>query len=237
MLRFRLEPLYVPSLERHFLPLPKLGASQLALLSAHLEAKGFRVRLGRGPSRRIATRRSQRIAIDGKLGLASSGTDMLDAVGPAIPELLASRSNSPLKADITALYLSLRSSGSSSRLRFFPRLESLRIWTCLRKDGLCGLTPDEHSALKGVLKNATSTSKVECVTAWPTEASSSFQVGGKVYFRSLLPVSEFLSSLRTIGSRADSASYLPRDSAIELQDCEVDARLSLDDLGEWCCVG
>src|SRR5712692_6734347 len=90
MLRFRLHPVHVPSLGRHFLPLPKLADAHLAILSSHLEARGFSVRLGGSKGKLVAVKGTQRIAIDGALGLASSSTDMLDALAPAIPDLLGS---------------------------------------------------------------------------------------------------------------------------------------------------
>lgn len=237
MLRFRLEPLYIPSLARHFLPLPKLGASQLALLSTHLEAKGFSVRKGGEPFRCIATKSSQRIAIDGRLGLASSSDDILDALGPAVPELLRSRREDiGPKADITGLYLSLRRSRASVTLQVFPRLESLRTWSCLRRDGLCGLTPDEAFALQWALGSAKSASRVGCVTARPSEGSSPLRVGSKVYFRSELPVHDFLSSLRIINSEAGASCYLPRECVIHVRGGGTGVRLSTEGLGEWCCI-
>ena len=54
MLRFRLHPVHVPSLGRHFLPLPKLADAHLAILSSHLEARGFSVRLGGSKGKLVA---------------------------------------------------------------------------------------------------------------------------------------------------------------------------------------
>ena len=148
--------LYLPSLSRYFLPLPKLSDAQLTLLCAHLEGRGFGVKPGRRPEMAGRGEGGQRIAIDGALGLATSASDLLDAVGPAIPTLLAlgSREVGRARADAAPLYLSLKRSGASSELQLFPRLESLRTWSCLRKDGLCGLTPDEAAVLKHVLRKS-----------------------------------------------------------------------------------
>jgi hypothetical protein len=240
LLRFELQPLFVPSLDRYFLPLPKLTGAQLTLLSAHLEGRGFTVRLGSAPSKRIALKGTQRIAIDGALGLAGSGADLLDALAPAIPEVLASPREGveEVIANRAARYFSLRRSGASAELQLFPRLESLRTWTCLRKDGLCGLTPDEAAVLKHLMGSASRSSQVECVTATPRRGSTPLQVGRKVYYKSALPVAEFLSSIRTIGSgQADSASYLPRNSLVSLHGVRVDIRVRAEEVGEWCYLG
>jgi hypothetical protein len=240
LLRFQLQQLHVPSLGRYFLPLPKLTDLQLGLLSAHLEGRGFSVRLGSGPGKRIALKGTQRIAIDGGLGLAGSGDDVLDALAPAVPELLASprERTGKIASDGAARYFSLKRSGASVELQIFPRLESLRTWTCLRKDGMCGLTPDEAAVLKHLLGRASRSSQVGCVTARPRQGSKPLQAGRNVYYKSVVPVPEFLSSLRTAGSgRADSASYLPRDSVMELPGARIDARLRMDELGEWCYLG
>ncbi|HYW81782.1 MAG TPA: hypothetical protein VFB30_00905 [Spirochaetia bacterium] len=240
MLRFQLRQLYVPSLSRYFLPLPKLTGAQMRLLSAHLEGRGFGIRPGRGLKGRVAAKGAQHIAIDGALGLATSTGDLLDALAPAIPPLLAlgSREAGKSGADAAALYLSLKRSGASVELQLFPRMESLRTWSCLRRDGLCGLTPDEAAVLKHLLGRASGSAHVECVTARPRQGSRALQEGRRLYYRSEVPVAEFLDSLRTIDSDgADSASYLPRDSVISLPRVRVDARIQPAELGEWCFAG
>jgi hypothetical protein len=240
LLRFQLQQLHVPSLGRYFLPLPKLTDAQLRLLSVHLDGRGFGVRLGGRPSKRIALKGAQRIAIDGALGLATSAADMLDALAPAIPPLLSLRRQEAGRAstDAAVLYFSLKRSGASTELQLFPRMESLRTWSCLRRDGLCGLTPDEAAVLKHLLGRASGSSQLECVTANPRQGSSAFQVGRKLYYKSTMPVAEFLDSLRTIDSGgADSASYLPRDSVISLPGVRVDTHVPPAELGEWCFVG
>jgi len=238
LLRFELRQLYVPSLDKYFLPLPKLTDAQVMLLASHLEARGFAVRPGMGPRTRVATRGAQRISIDGALGLASSAADVLDALAPPIPALLALGSREGGRADVAALYLSLKRSGPSVELQFFPRMESLRTWSCLRKDGLCALTPDEAVVLKHVLGRASVSSRIECVTAKPRQGSVPLQLGRKLYYKSSVPVAEFLDSLGTIDSDdANSASYLPRDSVFSLPGVRVDPHISSAELGEWCFSG
>lgn len=206
-------------------------------MSTHLGGRGFSVRPWRGPKGRVAVKGDQRITIDGSLGLATSSTDLLDALAPAVPPLLALGSREVGKAGTAAaaLYLSLKRSGASVELQLFPRMESLRTWSCLRRDGLCGLTPDEAAVLKHLLGRVSRSSRVECVTVRPRQGSRALQEGRRLYFRSEVPVAEFLDSLRTIDSDgADSASYLPRDSILSLSGVRVDTRARLADLGEWC---
>jgi hypothetical protein len=240
MLRFRLHQVHVPSLERYFLPLPKLADSQLADLSSHLKARGFTVRGGSNKGRVVALKGTQRIAVDGALGLASSSADLLDALAPAIPDLLGYPRQEAWKVtrDVAARYFSLKRSGTSAKLQLFPRLESLSTWTCLRKDGLSGLTADEAAVLKHLLGKAQAGSQIECVTARPRKGSSPLQIGRNLYHRSAIPVTEFLSSLRTIESGAEGlASYMPRDSVIALHRVRIDTRLVAEELGEWCYLG
>jgi hypothetical protein len=240
VLQFRLHQLHVPSLGRYLLPLPKLTDAQLALLSDHLEGRGFSVRPGSGAGKRLALRGVQRIAIDGALGLASSSDDMLDALAPAIPALLASKKPRGASADasIAALYFSLKRSGTSAELQLFPRMESLRTWTCLRMDGMCALTPDEALVVRRVLGKASGSSRLGCITAKPREGSKAIQLGRRLYYRSTVTVADFLSSLATIDSGGiDSASYLPRDSVIELPGVRVDTRIPAEELGDWCRAG
>ena len=237
MLRFQLRQLYVPSLDKYFLPLPKLTDAQMVLLTAHLEGRGFGVRRGSAPRRRVAAKGSHRISIDGALGLAASAADLLDALAPAIPSLLALRpqATSRASADVSALYLSVKRSGPSTVVQLFPRLESLRTWSCLRRDGLCGLTPDEAAVLRHLLGRAADSSQLDCVTARPRQGSRALQEGRRVYYKSRVPVAEFLGSLRTIDSDgADSASYLPRDSVLSLPGVRIDALIPPAELGEWC---
>jgi hypothetical protein len=240
LLRFRLLQVHVPSLHRYFLPLPKLTGAQLDLLSTHLQERGFSVRTGTVRTKRIALKGTQRISIDGGLGLAGSSEDVLDSIAPAVPGILAAKASGGETngRGMAGQYFSLKRSGTSTELQFFPRLESLRTWTCLRMDGLSGLTPDEASALRHVFGKASSSSRVECVTAKPRLGSRRIQAGRSLYYESVVPVSEFLSSLRTVDSlRADSASYLPRDSIFALHGVKVETSLDSDELGEWCFSG
>lgn len=239
LLRFKVHQLHVPSLGRYFLPLPKLTDPQLVFLCSHLEGRGFSVDPASGQRRRVARKGAQRIAIDGALGLAGSGEDLLDALAPAIPALLAFGRQTPgAGAHPAALYFSAKRSGASTELQLFPRMESFRTWSGLRTDGLCGLTPDEAAVLKHLLGRAPDSSQLACVTARPRQGSKVLQEGRRLFYRSTIPVAEFLDSLGTIDSEgADSASYLPRDSILSLSGVKLDTRIPPSWLGEWCFAG
>ncbi len=238
MLRFKLHQLQIPSLGRYFLPLPKLNDAQIAGVFSHLAGRGFKVQMSGGPGKLTATKGAQRIAVDGRLGVAGSGSDMLDAIAPAIPSLLASRrADGGHEGDLGERYFSLKRSRGSVQLQLFPRLESLRAWTSLRRDGLCGLTPDEAAVVGHLLGKASSSQRVECVTAIPREGSIPLQIGRNLYYRSEVPVAEFVSSIATIYTGAGkSACYLPRDSVIAVAGMRIDARISAEELGEWCLL-
>jgi len=238
MLRFKLHQILLSD-RRYLLPLPKLSNGQLQLLCNHLDERGFRVRHGKAPSKRMASKGSQNISVDGALGLASSSSDLLDPLGPAIPIIIAA--SRPLgekdREHVAEMYFSLKRAGPWTELQFFPRLESLRIWSRLRRDGLCGLTPDEAFALRHVLGKASSSLKLKCVTAKPREGSRRLQAGRNLYYESEIPIPEFLSSLRTIDSGStQSASYLPRDSIFSLRGIRLDMSIDARALGEWCSV-
>lgn len=235
MLRFRLRQLHLETTGRYLLPLPKLGAARLAGLSSHLEEKGFEVRAG--GRRLVALKAGRRISVDGRLGLATSQEDMLDAIAPAVPAMLASARESRQEEDVSSLYFSLKRSRGSTELQFFPRMESSRTWTCLRKEGLCGLTPDEEVALRRGLGSAPPSWLVDCVTDNPREGSTPLQVGRRLYYRSSLPVTEFLSSLKTIDSDGKApVSYVPRNSVFRMPEVRSRPRVLSPELGEWCLV-
>lgn len=234
MLKFRLAQIRVDSLERYFLPLPKLGSPQIVLLREHLEGKGFHVKRSPGSSRWVASKGGLRMAIDGGLGVAASSEDMLDFIAPAIPAILESRKTTD-GADVSSRYISVKSSKNSSNLHVSPRLESLAIWTALRGEGLCGLTPDEAEALRRVLNGARG--EVECVTDSPREGAKHIQVSRRVYYRSVVPVAEFLASLKTVDSGGEGPwTYLPRDSILRVKGLGPTPQVSPAELGEWYCV-
>ncbi len=233
MLRFQLSQLCLPSQGRFFIPLPKLSRAQISLVSEGLVKRGFHVRTGSGNGRRLALKGGQRIAIDGRLGLASSSQDMLDVLAPMIPSILASCKGDD--SDVAARYFALKTSDSGFELQLFPRMESLGIWTGLRKEGLCGLTADEFFVLKHVVGRSSNSSRIQCISDRPSRDSRLLQFGRHVYYETTMPPRSFLSSLRTIDPDSNGSAYLPRDSIIRLRGTAEDVHVSASQLGEWCC--
>ena len=229
MLRFELFQLYLPSSGRFFLPLPKLTTVQTEFLAEHLEERGFEIRrLGR--KKRTATKGTRRIAIDGSAGVAKSNVDLWDPLGPAIPRLLKLPRERP-SSSTRSLYFELKRSEWSAEIQFFPRLESLGNWTGLREAGLCGLTPDAALVIRRLLEDA-GDAEVDCVSAIPRHGSIPSQIGRSHFYRSKLPATEFLSSLRDMVFNPTGDAYLPRASVVKLD--QVRPRFDADELGQWC---
>jgi hypothetical protein len=119
------------------------------------------------------------------------------------------------------------------QIQLFTRLEGLRTWTELRKAGLCGLTPDEKSVIVSLLEGAAGT--VECVTDFFSEASSPMRFARRQYYRSVISIDEFVSTLRTVSRSSRRNCYLPRESILRVRVKErFDIHPVLDGLGEWC---
>ncbi len=176
-----------------------------------------------------------RLTVD-PTGLSWSSGELLDAIAPAIPMLLSIDKEEVVSDSLDQQYLYFSAKKVRDRrleIQLFTRMESLRTWTELRKVGLCGLTPDEKAVVASLLGGAEGT--VECVTDYPSDVSSSMRLGSKPYFRSLISIDEFVSTLRTISQSSRRNSYLPRESILRVRVKEYfDVRSALDGLGEWC---
>lgn len=236
LLRFHLRQIFVPSLGKYFLPLPKLGEGHLRAFAHSLEGRGLRVNAGPDSRLQLFQHGERRATVYGALGLAVSANELTDLLGPSIPSVLAAKGEA-LETGLLPKYLSMSRSKGTSLIHLFPRMESLRTWTCLRMDGLCGLTPDEAVVLRQLLENEPESTRVECVTSMPVEGSIGFQAGSRLYYKSVLPPSELLSSLRTVDSdNPDHASYLPKNSVLRLKG-RPELTIPPHELGEWCLVG
>jgi len=234
LLRYSLRQIYLQSLGRYYLPLPKLSVAQMSFLSGNLEERGFRVQRDQRVLRAKAP--SITLAIDPE-GLARSSGDLMDAIAPAIPELLAfTPENRESPQDGRAVYMRAKKvRGRSFELQLFTRMESLRTWTEMRREGVCALAPDEKEQIVSFL--ASSQGSVECITDYVCETSSPLQFGRRQYYRSTVPVEEFRTSLRTLTESSSRNSYLPRESVLRV---EMKGRPELpgltDSLGEWCYI-
>jgi hypothetical protein len=112
-------------------------------------------------------------------------------------------------------------------------MEGLRTWTELRKDGLCGLTPDEKSVIASLLGAAEG--NVECMTDFISDSSIPMRLGRRPFYRSSIPVDEFISTLMTVSQKSRRNSFLPRGSILRVTMKEKpDAQTVLGELGEWC---
>ncbi|MDA4122782.1 MAG: hypothetical protein OK456_06340 [Thaumarchaeota archaeon] len=232
MLLYRVHQIHLEGLDRYYLPLPKLNTSQLSYLSQNLQNRGFRVKVG--PRLLRASASSINLSVDPG-GLSWSSKEVLDAITPAIPRLLAfpreTVAGGPL--DKHLLYFrAKRVRGRKYDVHLFTRMESLHTWTELRKEGLCGLTPDEKKVIGSLLASAEGT--VECLTDYVSEDSSPVQFERRQYYRSTIPVAEFLSTLRSVSEASKRNSYLPRESILRVTLDETTAQPSLDGLDEWC---
>ncbi|MGA2199409.1 MAG: hypothetical protein ABSG45_05675 [Nitrososphaerales archaeon] len=161
-------------------------------------------------------------------GLARSAGELLDALAPALPELLLS----PRKPASVNPYFVAKSLHLGFEVQFFPRMEGLRLWTALRRAGECGLTPDEKAVVSQVLHDVDQ--PLDCVTDYPTEGCTVLQVEKNQYFHSLVPADEFVSRLRTISSTFSKNCYLPRSSIIRVKARSLPSPSVSDELGEWC---
>jgi hypothetical protein len=233
LLRYEVHQIRLEGLGRYYLPLPKLNALQVQFLSHHLQERGFSIRAGSRLVRAAAG--TTKLTVD-PAGLSWSSGELLDAIAPAIPMLLTFPKERAVSDNLDQRYLyfgAKRIKGRRLEIQLFTRMESLSLWTQLRKVGLCGLTPDEKKVIASLLGAAEGT--VECVTDYLSEMSSSVQLGRRQYYRSRLSINEFVSTLRTVSHSSQKNSYLPRESILRVTVTKgFDIRSALDGLGEWC---
>jgi len=224
--KFELRQIHLEGLDRYYLPLPKLTAGQLSDLGSRLSGAGLSVRTA-GGGRLHAGDGPRGIVVAGS-GLAWSGSELLDALAPAVPDLLAHRR---ARVSSNPYYAAKRVEGGFE-VQFFPRMEGLRLWTALRTAGECGLTPDEKAVASRLLLAADG--KIECVTDYPTDDGSLLRVGRRQYFRSLIPPEELVDRLRTTSSASSRNCYLPSSSVLRLRARALPSSPGSEELGEWC---
>ena len=165
-----------------------------------------------------------------RAGLAWSSKEMLDALAPSVPAVLAC----PREAVGRNPYYAAKRIHGGFEIQFFPRMEGLRLWTALRISGECGLTPDEKAVILNVLEGATQ--DIECVTDYPTEDCSILRAGRRQYYRSMVPAEEFLFRLRTTEDSLATNCYLPRSSVLRVKTRSLPPLPWAAALGEWCFV-
>ena len=226
MLKYDVRQLYLKDEEMYYLPIPKLSPRQMVLMREELRARGFSVT---GVDTLRARKGETWLSVN-PAGFARSPADLLDAVVPPLARMLGEDRS----ATASNPYFVLKEYARGFELHFFPRLEALGRWTSLRREGECGLTPDERLVLERVLSGSTEET-IECVTDYPTEGCSSTQYGKNSYFRSRLASPEFLSNLRTISKASRRNTYLPRTSIFRVKGAPPPLGPStVSELGEWC---
>ena len=232
MLAFRVCQIRLEGIGRCYLPLPKLSEEQVSLIKRHLEERGFSVRRRRHLLHAVS--RASNLTVD-PAGLSWSSEELIDPIGPVIPSLLEVPKQRVEIDSLGAryLYFVIKRRGLKLEIQLFTRMESLRLWSELRKAGLCGLTPDERTVIASLLGSHRGT--VDCVTDYYTDVCIPMQIGRNLYYQSTLPISEFVSSLRTFSEASKRNSYVPRDSILRLTaDDPIDAAAALQGLGQWC---
>jgi hypothetical protein len=220
--------MFLESLGKYYLPLPKLTSQQMQVLRDRLASNGFSTRTD---GERLRAESGSGGVTIARSGLAWSGGEMLDAIAPAMPSLF----RLPREFTPTNPYFASKKSRGVFEVQFFPRMEGLRLWTALRRAGECGLTPDEKVAVSRVLLGVDQ--HVECVSDYPTEGCSTLQVGKMQYYRSSVPAGELVSNLRTTSSSFSKNCYLPRTSVIRLKVSSAPTLPTGDEFGEWCYLG
>jgi hypothetical protein len=216
---------------RFHAPLPKMAPLQVAAMRRRLESIGFKV-VGSGTLN--ATKGTTKIVVDPK-GVCSSNEDLSDAITPALPEVLALEAEAVPFRVLRSAYFTTERRGSTSILRFSPRLEYESYWEELRSLGSCALTPDEKLVYSGVLSLGALLTPL--VTDFPIEGSAVRRIGRRQYYSTMLAPRMAASSLRMIGPRAERNTYLPRDSIVTFGQAlppEKKLRGLFHELGRWC---
>lgn len=225
VLEFEVRQLYLSDEERYYLPIPKLSQEQFSLVGADMSARGFHVSAGT----QLRARMDDTRLVVSQSGIAWSSSDLLDSL---LPSVACALSLPKVAWETNPYFVSKRNQGSFA-LHFFPRLEGSGLWDALRRQGACGLTPDEAVVLRHVL--ADHDEDIDCLTDYPTEGCSPTQAGRHAFYRSRISASEFLVNLRTISEQRSRNTYLPRSSVLGLKKApkELDSSTS-SELGQWC---
>jgi hypothetical protein len=225
VLRFEVSQLLIESERRFYLPLPKLNRLQVDFLKRELLDEGYSV----SSSESLVARKGSLSLYVSPAGLASSSSDLMDVLLPSIPNILAFP-KTPLE---TNPYVAVKRGRGLFEVHLFPRLESMGRWTALRRQGDCGLTPDEALVLERLLGG--SEELIGCIADYPTEGCTTTHAGRHPLYRCMVPADEFVCNLRTISRTSARNTYLPRSSILTMK--KSPAQIGPEDsrqLGEWC---
>ncbi|MDA4128616.1 MAG: hypothetical protein OK422_04085 [Thaumarchaeota archaeon] len=217
---------------RYFLPLPKLTNAQLSILGKRMADLGYEVRKA-GVLR--ASSREQVIWIDAR-GLAWSSKGLLDALVPALPDLLECKKEYCPPGEFARLYFNIGRARGGFILRANVRLESSSHWWELRRAGLSGITPDESLAMSFLLTRVCG--KVRGITNYPVEGAKVRQIGRILYYESMISTDEYSSGLSTTEEKSEKQVHLPSNSVLQIESIAMPSNNELrglsGELGEWC---
>jgi hypothetical protein len=216
---------------KHYILLPKLNGSQRRSLRNRFVSDGFDVSDG---STLTARSSSCTLHVEPP-GFCWASTDPSDYLLPAVPEVLDIKHEVVRPGELLAKYFTIKSNGDHHAIRLNSRLESDGNWDWLRTHGDCGLSPDEHLLTCSLLDGASG----DCwfVTDFAADCSTPLVLGGKLYYKSRLPVSEASGTLRCVGDGGQRNTYLPRGGIFTI----VGSLQNLNELvtsfgriGDWC---
>lgn len=216
---------------RNYLLLPKMTRAQFRTLAGRLGRAGYVTSLSESLSARSRT---------GSIHIRPSGVcwstaDAGDAVLPAVPGILNSpKDHVPMKT-MKSMYFTMGKRGSGAVVRIPTRIESYSLWDELRARGSSGLAPDEHAVARFLISRA---SACRLLGDFPAYRSKMRVCGRRSYFDSKMSRSRAGGTLRVVGTRALSNSYLNRDELLELhgfvEPSHGEWAELFDMLGEWC---
>ena len=230
MLSFKVHEFHLSG--RHYLLLPKLNHAQTQVLGERLRSLRYSVQVSMSI---VAKSRQGSIHID-PTGLCWSYADPADAVLPAVPKILAIPKEKVALKSLEAMYFRRDVRGGVSITRMQTRLEHSSLWDALRTSGGCGLAPDERAIASFLMRNAGRVHDV--LTDFPFESLVPLVCGRRRYFISSLAGVQAASSLKAVGERRSTNSYLPRDGILRFTGAVFPSHEewveAFDELGEWC---
>jgi len=215
---------------RFILLLPKMTPGQIEIVLDRLTSIGLKIQRG-GTLKGKMGRQSFQLNAN---GWCSSNFDSTDVIAPIIPCLLGTAKEPCTSEEAGKLYFRREKTDRELIMKFVSRIESGTLWTRLREAGECAVTPDEHAVFSGILREMPG--RFAMVTDFPSRGAKRMFIGGRMYFAAMLTGTEAASTLRSIDSKHERNSYLPRNGIIRVR---YSPRVSIRepdfyDFGEWC---
>lgn len=213
----------------HFILLPKLNRAQSNFLVSAFERRGYAVE-GRG--RICARRRRERVHVE-PAGYCWSATDPADLILPLVQDLISFPKERVSPKELEGMYLLADGSSGRGAVRLSPRLETYSRWARLRREGGCGLSPDEGLVASSLM--GSSEGPCSMVTDYYSDGAVPVIWGRRRYFEASLPPEEASRTLRSVGVKGVRNSYLPMGGSPLPRSMEVARGWASDiALGDWC---